>query len=82
MNLSSIEDDDDFNDDYEVWMNSSSKYASHSKTKFRLPTIISSDSLNETNITVESVYNEKLGNVKPIRYNEFRYNEIPIVFHG
>jgi hypothetical protein len=51
MNLSSIEDDDYNNDDdYEVWMNSSSKYASHSKTKFRLPTIISSDSLNETNI--------------------------------
>lgn len=52
MNLSSIEDDDDnYDDDDEVWMNSSSKYAaSNSKTKLRLPTIISSDSLDEANI--------------------------------
>jgi hypothetical protein len=32
--------------------------------------------------TVESFYNEELGNIKCIRYNEFRFNEITIVLHG
>jgi hypothetical protein len=30
-------------------------------------------------VTVESFYNEKLGNIKSIRYNEFRFDEISIV---
>ena len=45
MNFSSIEDDDD----YDVDQVYHSKYPT-SHTKFRLPTIISSDSLNETNV--------------------------------
>ena len=32
--------------------------------------------------TVESFYNEELGNIKCIRYDEFRFNEITIVLHG